>query len=129
VNAMEKKIQFLKFAGRQGNSAGYSYSLLNEDLHMIPSQPGWFTILRTLPLSGRQEAIAIEAGLTAACPLQVLVRRCRISTGSVCGPTPHPQNSSHVRFAAHTRAQLQTQAVTTFRMVSKLGLRSPEKAL
>jgi hypothetical protein len=37
-------------------------------------------ILRTLPLSGRQEAIAIEADSTAACPLEGLVRS--LLTGS-----------------------------------------------
>ncbi|MEA5416605.1 hypothetical protein [Synechococcus sp. BA-132 BA5] len=62
---------------------------------------------RTLPLSGRQEAIAIEADSTAACPLQGLVRRCRIFTSSVCGPTPHLQSSRHLRFTSHTGAQLQ----------------------
>jgi hypothetical protein len=64
----------------------------------------------TLPLSGRQEAIAIEADLTAACPLQGLVRRCRISTGSVCGPTPHLQSSSHICLTSHTGAQLQSKS-------------------
>jgi hypothetical protein len=53
VNTMVKKIQFLEFAGCQGSSAGYSCSLLNESLRVILSQPGWFTIHRTLPLSGR----------------------------------------------------------------------------
>ncbi len=47
--------------------------------------------------------------LLVACPLKGLVRRYRISTGSVCGPTPHPQSSSHLPFASHTRAQLQPQ--------------------
>ena len=59
---------------------------------------------RTLPLSGRQEAIAIEADLTAACPLKGLVRRCRIPTGSVCGPTPHLQSSGHLCLTSHTGA-------------------------
>jgi len=35
---------------------------------------GFPLILLTLPLSGRQEANAIEADSTAACPLQGLVR-------------------------------------------------------
>jgi hypothetical protein len=41
----------------------------------------WLTALWiriTLPLSGRQEAIAFKADSTAACPLQGLVRRCCI---------------------------------------------------
>ena len=33
--------------------------------------------------------------LTAACPLQGLVRWCRISIGIVCGATPHPQSTSN----------------------------------
>lgn len=63
----------------------------------------------TLPLSGRQEAIAVKADSKAACPLQGLVRRCRISTGSDCGPTPRKQGSSHLRFTSHTGAQLQSK--------------------
>lgn len=62
----------------------------------------------TLPLSGRQEAIAFKDS-TAACPLQGLVRRCRISTGSVCGATARKQSSSHLRFTSHTGAQLQAK--------------------
>ena len=66
-------------------------------------------ILRTLPLSVRQGGIGIEADPTAAFPLQGLVRRCRITTGSVYAPTPHLQSSCHLRFTSHTRTQLQTQ--------------------
>ena len=63
----------------------------------------------TLPLSGRQEAIAIEADSAAACPLLGLVRRCRIFTGSVCGSPPRQQSSSHLSLTSHTGAQLQTK--------------------
>lgn len=66
-------------------------------------------ILRTLPLSGRQRVSGARSDFMVAFLLQGLVRRCRISTGSVCGPTPDLQGSSHLRFASHTRAQLQTQ--------------------
>jgi hypothetical protein len=66
-------------------------------------------ILRTLPLSVRQGGIGIEADPTAAFPLQGLVRRCRITTGSVCRPTPKLHRSGYLRFTSHTRAQLQTQ--------------------
>jgi len=66
----------------------------------------------TLPLIGRQEAIAIvaiEADSTAAGPLQRVVRRCRISTSGDCGPTPRQQSSSHLRFTSHTGAQLESK--------------------
>jgi hypothetical protein len=63
----------------------------------------------TLPLSGRQEAIAIEADSTAVCPLQGLVRRCRFSTGSDCGPSPRQQSSRHLRLTSHTGAQLKSK--------------------
>jgi hypothetical protein len=55
LNAMAKKIQFLKYACCQGHSAGHSYSLLNEGLHVILSQQGWFTIHRTAAVTGHGE--------------------------------------------------------------------------
>lgn len=67
----------------------------------------WIRI--TLTLSGRQGVPGTRSELVVACPLQGLVRRCRISTGIVCGPTPHLQSSSYLRFASHTRAQLQAK--------------------
>ena len=75
----------------------------------------------TLPLSGRQEGIAIDADSSVACPLQGLVRRCHISTGSV-------SSLRHTILAQLDSAALLTLAlnfitlaVTTFRMMSKLG--------
>ena len=63
----------------------------------------------TRPLRGRQGVSGARSQFMAACPLEGPVGRCRISRGSVCRPTLHVQSSSHLRFASHTRAQLQTQ--------------------
>jgi len=63
----------------------------------------------TRPLSGRQGVSGARSQFMPACPLEGPVGRCRISTGSVCRPSLHVQSSSHLRFASHTRAQLQTQ--------------------
>jgi hypothetical protein len=62
-----------------------------------------------MPLSGRQETIAIEADLMAACPLKWLVRRCRFSTGILSEPSLRHQSSGYLRFNPHTSAQLQAQ--------------------
>jgi len=66
VNAMEKKIQLLRSAGCQGNSAGHSYSSLNEGLHVILSQQGWFPILRTLAITWPQGVLDEEDSHVAA---------------------------------------------------------------
>jgi hypothetical protein len=88
---------------------------------MVPFHP-------TLPLSGRQEAIAFKDS-TAACPLQGLVR-------SVASPQAAFAELRLASRAQVTSASLLTLALnfrpraeTTLRMVSKLGLRSPDKAL
>jgi hypothetical protein len=47
--------------------------------------------LPTLPLSGRQEAIAIEADSMAACPLEGFVRRA-----SCAAPRPSQTMAAHV---------------------------------
>jgi hypothetical protein len=77
--------------------------------HLLHGSVSLSGIRLTLPLSGRQEAIGIEPESQVACPLQGLVRRCRVSTGIVYGPMPHLQSSGHLRIISHTRAQLQAK--------------------
>jgi hypothetical protein len=65
-----------------------------QELWRIPL--GEATIHRTLPMSGGQVAIAIDAGPKVACPLQGLVQRCCISTDIVFGPVQSQQYSDRI---------------------------------
>ena len=47
-----------------------------------------YPVRRTLPLSGRQGAIAIEADSTVACPLEGLVRHSILPCIASCQLTP-----------------------------------------
>lgn len=83
----------------------------------------------TLPLSCRQEGIAIEADSTVAYPLKGLFEGVASPQATfadlrlIC--RPQVTSASFLTLALNFRPK----AVTTFRMVSKLGLRSPDKAL
>jgi hypothetical protein len=56
----------------------------------------------TLPLSGRPRVSGTRSELVEACPLKGLVRRCRISTGTVCGRMLIQQRSSQLSFTSQT---------------------------
>lgn len=62
MNVKAKDNEFLVFLGCQDDSVRHSCSLLNEVLHVILRQLDWFTINRTLLLSGSQGARFGETG-------------------------------------------------------------------